>query len=1014
MLIQDNKEFLQAFDALSWMYDNKFKDSDNIKELYEFISNFKDFIYIQLHKVLNKETDDDTEKLRRKYCKYVIGKLLPCANNVIKSFSNKISRKMMLESDWANYNKWLDLQDDLMAIASYRSLIHLAMYLETDDPEDNKVWKYTLNSTMGSIFYYSQAMILNHEYSNLIKQCPTGFGKCVDENTYVHTKDGRIKIKDVKIGDLIYSMKDNNLVEKKVINKWNTKKKQIIIKTQSGKKIIISPEHKMFTQNGYKKAKDLTCNDYLYSQLCKINGKNKLDNNELLFISAMIFEGSCTENLFSFTQEDNEFKNVFLQCCEKLGIIYKKTQKKESKASSYWFYKKDKKVENLLKKYEIFNCNSHNKRLDKKFFEMPITQKFDFISYMLATDGYIPNFKSGDLVGISLANELLIDDIQYLLSTCGIYSKKSYKKVKLNNKFFDSWRLEIPDEYIELLYNNCYFYHKQESLEQRYNFIKNRKVKCYCNRTNYPKEILKNCKEFKKENNKQWARNKTFKKEIVEKFNEKNHLLDHIIYKDFYYDKIVSINYDENEISMIDIEVDETHNFIANGFVSHNSKSDCVIICYIFGYNINADIMKVVGNPSVIQPIFSGVVNMLKSQKFGKVFPEFGKYNGTDEMFKECKSGDGAFTLKESKVGRSFYIVNKATSLDGARYNYQFYDDVTQSNEKHNLRAHQSDINKYTSQWSRRCYNVNTVLRWFTGTAYHTEDFLSWIKRDLANNEDWEVDLKTQKVFAWSKFVGISADKKSVSVSVPGLIDFSLGLDKCYSSFPEKYPKNEYLKDYRRNAEEFFAMTQQEPVPSEALAFAYVRLQQWFELPEEIRKNDCRTIAIIDPARKGKDNYACLIFKESKNKLWYLIDGYYKKRSAKIAVPGMCERMALHKVDRICFEQNATDIDLLEEKIKEEMAKNNWLEYTIESFWNNENKEERISRTRDDIKDLIVFPGKGVFHKAQPMGMAMYDIINYTFEGNNINDDSIDCCSMLTLVVNQDNENEIAFFSERL
>ena len=758
MLIQDNKEFLQAFDALSWMYDNKFKDSDNIKELYEFISNFKDFIYIQLHKVLNKETDDDTEKLRRKYCKYVIGKLLPCANNVIKSFSNKISRKMMLESDWNIYNKWLDLQDDLMALASYRSLIHLAMYLETDDPEDNKVWKYTLNSTMGSIFYYSQAMILNHEYSNLIKQCPTGFGKCVDENTKVLFWDGEKyfykPIKEINVGDEIGSLKKDKLVKRKVLNKWETNKLCLKIETDFRIELKVSYEHRLLTKNGYKKSEELTIDDYLY---------------------------------------------------------------------------------------------------------------------------------------------LYDEDFNY------------FNWVKINK---------------------------------------------------------------------------------IEKTSVK--------------------------LPMVDLEIDETHNFIANGIVSHNSKSDCVIICYIFGYNINADIMKVVGNPSVIQPIFSGVVNMLKSQKFGKVFPEFGKYNGTDEMFKECKSGDGAFTLKESKVGRSFYIVNKATSLDGARYNYQFYDDVTQSNEKHNLRAHQSDINKYTSQWSRRCYNVNTVLRWFTGTAYHTEDFLSWIKRDLANNEDWEVDLKTQKVFAWSKFVGISADKKSVSVSVPGLIDFSLGLDKCYSSFPEKYPKNEYLKDYRRNAEEFFAMTQQEPVPSEALAFAYVRLQQWFELPEEIRKNDCRTIAIIDPARKGKDNYACLIFKESKSKLWYLIDGYYKKVSAKIAVPGMCERMALHKVDRICFEQNATDIDLLEEKIKEEMAKNNWLEYTIESFWNNENKEERISRTRDDIKDIIVFPGKGVFHKAQPMGMAMYDIINYTFEGNNINDDSIDCCSMLTLVVNQDNENEIAFFSERL
>ena len=592
-----------------YIAEKTFSDSD-YNSVYEDLKLMKDFIYDMIHEKLyhNREIVENEQNIRI-MCKYVISKLLPFILKKINELDEKLKKSKTEDIELALLlGKYLDLEDDLYAIASYRSLIHFAHYMERQDDKSQWVWKYNMNDTMGGVFYYSNAMILDQKYRNLIKQCPTGYGKCVHENTLVSTPTGNVKIKDLCVGDEVYSMKDNELVVRKVTNKWNTIKKQIKIKTRSGREIIISPEHRMLTQRGYVMGKDLKGTDYFYSHLSNVDGNNYIEENELCFIAGMIFEGSCTHNIINFTQEDNEFKDYFLNCCEKLGLTYGITNKKNCKANGYWFHIKDKKVIELLKKNDIYECNSHTKRLSNKILTMSLKQKYDFIGYMLSTDGYIPKYNGHSLIGISLANELLINDIQDLLSSCKIYSKKSYKKIKLGDKIFDSWRLEIPDEFVELLYKNCYCFHKQSRLEERYNIISEKDIQAYSNRTNYPKEILCNCKEFKKENNKQWARNKTFKKEIVEEFNSRTHLLDEIVYKDFVYDGILSIEKINNTANMVDIEVEDTHNFIANGFVSHNSKSDCVIISFCFGYDVNDDIMKIVGNRNLVKPITQAIV----------------------------------------------------------------------------------------------------------------------------------------------------------------------------------------------------------------------------------------------------------------------------------------------------------------------------------------------------------------------------------------------------------------------
>ena len=438
-------------------------------------------------------------------------------------------------------------------------------------------------------------------------------------------------------------------------------------------------------------------------------------------------------------------------------------------------------------------------------------------------------------------------------------------------------------------------------------------------------------------------------------------------------------------------------------------------MCFIFGYNINADMMKVVGNPAVIQGFITRVTTMLKSKKFGKVFPVFGKYKGSNDMFSEYKVAEGAFTLKEANVGRSFYLVNKKTPLDGTRYNYQFYDDVTQSKDMYNLPAHEKDIDDYDKQWEQRKQNENTVLRWFTGTAYHNADFISYIKSFYSYGKPLIVDMNTAKKYKWAKFCKLSYNSKTAYIIVPGLADLNLGRDECYSTFPEKFSKEYFLNRYDNKRDNFLAMIQQEPVPPESLYFAWVRLQQYTKLPRDIQDNNCESVAIIDPSRKGRDNYTCLIFKKStREDKYYLVDAFYKQVSSKVALPKIGERIAHHKVDKIYYEGNVTDLDLFEEKLNQQIIFNKWQNYSLIPFYSEKNKEQKIQDARDDIRDQIIFPIKGMYHKDSDMGRAMEEITNYNFDGKNIHDDAVDCCAMLIACCGTQMDNEIICFSDRI
>ncbi|MDO8460486.1 MAG: hypothetical protein Q7S74_05220 [Nanoarchaeota archaeon] len=80
-------------------------------------------------------------------------------------------------------------------------------------------------------------------------------GQCLAPDTFVETREGNKKIKDLKIGDKIKALdiEKQKIIYTKCINKWNNNKNECFeFTTNSNKTIICSGDHSLFLYDNYK------------------------------------------------------------------------------------------------------------------------------------------------------------------------------------------------------------------------------------------------------------------------------------------------------------------------------------------------------------------------------------------------------------------------------------------------------------------------------------------------------------------------------------------------------------------------------------------------------------------------------------------------------------------------------------------------------------------------------------------------------------------------------------------
>lgn len=173
------------------------------------------------------------------------------------------------------------------------------------------------------------------------------------------------------------------------------------------------------------------------------------------------------------------------------------------------------------------------------------------------------------------------------------------------------------------------------------------------------------------------------------------------------------------------------------------SFSDIEAISFIFGINpINNDVMKVVGNPTLVSDVMTGIVNTMSSARYAKVFPYYAQFNGKEKIFSICRisqGNQGILVINGSKRPKSFLCCGKETAIDGGRFKYRFYDDICRSKDKENINEHDKDWARYNDCWKKREYNQYNSFEIAGGTAYSIYDFLSRYKEKFGAKKPFPI-----------------------------------------------------------------------------------------------------------------------------------------------------------------------------------------------------------------------------------------------------------------------------------
>ena len=415
--------------------------------------------------------------------------------------------------------------------------------------------------------------------------------------------------------------------------------------------------------------------------------------------------------------------------------------------------------------------------------------------------------------------------------------------------------------------------------------------------------------------------------------------------------------------------------------------SNICFIAWLFGINRNTDVLYILGNPSVTKKVFIGIKQQMTREKYGKVFPYYQQFDCDEyKMFEINNIKDGELLIKGANTMCNFKIASKDTAIDGTRFKWRFYDDVTRSKDKNNATQHAKDNEMYFDDWTKRRYTEFDDFEIFSGTAYSPYDLICTQKERKGS------DKAIKSAF---KYCTVNKETCTMFVKIP-----KLDYQTDESTLPEKYSTFSARKERERDAETFFAMEQQEPVPPTGLPFDWKKIKTYTELPETAknggeRSNVCK--AVLDPARTGSDNLSLGIHSKCGD-LEYLVSCFYKKtpldgkmEDGRTALEHCCDLIIAKNVVELIVETNT--VSNIKSQIENILFSRGYRCCKIKEVYSTQRKSDKIFENQSSILEYIVFPDRSLYGASSMMGQYMKNITTWHAKTKE-NDDSIDTEAM--------------------
>ena len=393
-----------------------------------------------------------------------------------------------------------------------------------------------------------------------------------------------------------------------------------------------------------------------------------------------------------------------------------------------------------------------------------------------------------------------------------------------------------------------------------------------------------------------------------------------------------------------------------------------------FGLSTSNSIIRMSYSEELVNGFSRTIKGYICSPEFSDIFENFKLFRG--KPFEVEKESD--WKIKNANVPKSSHIARtRSGSTTGERATFALiFDDMTKGAEEANSeKVHKDNYDKWLTEWwnrrdGPRCNFV------FLGTQWSPEDILN---RIIADRNALEPLQETDNPY-------VMENSTTTVVRVP-MLD-SEGKTTCAEVYPQ-----EIAEQTRDTTDPFLfsCVYQQDPIAPTGREFAYECIRTYTTLPDNLTDN---SFAVLDTARKGKDNVAMPIVKSDNNESYYLIDALFEQKPMDSLYDMIVNKIIDNTVTLLVIENNI-DVSLkplLDNKLK---ARGYNLCEIREKF-NTVKKEERIKNNRGIVQKQIVFPDKMVFKPNTSVGRLMENLTRYSFDYANKHDDAPDSVCMIS------------------
>lgn len=429
------------------------------------------------------------------------------------------------------------------------------------------------------------------------------------------------------------------------------------------------------------------------------------------------------------------------------------------------------------------------------------------------------------------------------------------------------------------------------------------------------------------------------------------------------------------------IAFDENLKYIICSYYPSAGKSFSLnyFTAWLYGLDTNSSVLRMSYSDDLVTGFSRSIKNIIISPRYSDVFQNFRLYGG--KPFE--KQAEDDWKIKGANVISSHMATSRDGQVTGKRANKAIiFDDMTKgASEATNDSLHEAYYNQWKTEWYNRKDGDSTKFI-FAGTMWSPKDILNRV------SEDREMLSKVipSKLF---KYVWTSEDGSTVFIRIPLL-------DESDESTCHVVMSTEEARNLRDTTDPFLwsCVYQQQPIAPTGLEFADELLQH-FETEPLNEKGDGMwqkyCLAVLDPARKGKDNVSMPIFKTD-GTYYYMIDCIFKQKPMTDLYDDIVDKIIEHNITRFVIENN---IDVSLKKLLEEMLKaKGYHTCEIVEKYNTVKKEQRIKDARGMIKKLIFFKEKRLYSRNTDYGRFMSNFTTYSFDYANKHDDACDSCAM--------------------